>query len=132
MTLISSYNDKRYKIWVKYMLKIKNLKTKLIFSVIFTAIIIVRKLFSVPCIYMFLFDFPCPGCGMTRAMIAALTPDFKSAFEYHAMFWAMPLLYVHFLYDFNFFKNIWDKIFLGFIACGFIVNYMAKISIFLS
>ncbi len=114
------------------MLKIKNLKTKLTLTGIFGAIIIIMKLFSVPCIYMFLFDFPCPGCGMTRAVSAALTLDFKSAFEYHAMFWAMPLFYVHFLYDFNLFKNIWDKIFLGLMAAGFIVNYIAKISVFLS
>ncbi len=117
---------------VKYMLKIKNLKTKLILTGIFAAIVATMKLFSVPCIYVLLFDFPCPGCGMTRAVTAALALDFKSAFEYHPMFWTMPLFYVHFLFDFNLFKNIWDKIFLGAVAFGFIVNYIAKISTFLS
>ncbi len=29
----------------------------------------------------------CPGCGMTRAIIAALRFDFSAAFSYHPLFW---------------------------------------------
>lgn len=35
----------------------------------------------------------CPGCGMTRAMLAALRLDFGAALQYHPLFWAvLPVL----------------------------------------
>jgi len=42
-------------------------------------------------IYSF-FGVPCPGCGMTRALRAALTLDFSKAFYYHPLFWLVLLL----------------------------------------
>lgn len=117
---------------VKTMLKIKNLKTKMTLTAIYAGIILVMKIFNLPCIYMYLFNFPCPGCGMTRAVSAALMLDFETAFMYHGMFWAMPLVYIHFLYDHKLFGNVWDKIFLGLVGAGFVVNYIVKINAFLS
>ncbi|MCI8515850.1 MAG: DUF2752 domain-containing protein [Hungatella sp.] len=35
---------------------------------------------------------PCPGCGLSRAGLALLRLDVPSAFTYHPMFWAVPLL----------------------------------------
>jgi hypothetical protein len=40
-----------------------------------------------------IFHVPCPGCGITRAHLAALSLDFKKAFQYHPLFFtALPLL----------------------------------------
>lgn len=36
---------------------------------------------------------PCLTCGMTRATIAAMRLDFRSAFGYHPLFWTLPILY---------------------------------------
>ena len=33
---------------------------------------------------------PCPGCGMTRAWIAALHLDFAQAMRMHPLFWLFP------------------------------------------
>ena len=114
------------------MFKIKNLKQKMKLTIVIALIIMGMKLFNLPCVYMAVFNFPCPGCGMTRAVTAALRFDFQEAFNYHMMFWTMPLFYIHFLYDFKIFKNVWDKIFLIFMVCGFAVNYIVKIGALLS
>ncbi|MBR3318571.1 MAG: DUF2752 domain-containing protein [Atopobiaceae bacterium] len=36
----------------------------------------------------------CPGCGMTRAWISALTLRFDLALAYHPLFWMVPPLFV--------------------------------------
>lgn len=52
------------------------------------------------CPFKSLFGIDCPGCGMTRALIAALKLDFKTAFHYHPLFllFGIETVYV-FFYD---------------------------------
>ena len=38
------------------------------------------------CPVKLLFDVDCPGCGLTRAFLAALQFDFRAAFAYHPLF----------------------------------------------
>ncbi len=38
--------------------------------------------------------YPCPGCGMTRAVLSALRLDFRAAFAYHPLWVTLPLLFV--------------------------------------
>ena len=42
-----------------------------------------------------LFDKPCPGCGLTRATIAALQGDFDRAFHLHPLFPLITPMYVY-------------------------------------
>lgn len=42
--------------------------------------------FIYKCPLYYFYHIPCPGCGITRAHIAAMQFDFKKAFEYHPMF----------------------------------------------
>ena len=42
--------------------------------------------FVYKCPYYLLLGIPCPGCGLTRAYLAAFRLDFKSAFAYHPLF----------------------------------------------
>ena len=39
------------------------------------------------CPIKLIFGINCPGCGMTRAFSAALRLDFKTAFQFHPLFW---------------------------------------------
>ncbi|MFR7551894.1 MAG: DUF2752 domain-containing protein [Acutalibacteraceae bacterium] len=41
------------------------------------------------CPFRYVFGVSCPGCGMTRALLAAVFSDFETAFSYHPLF---PLL----------------------------------------
>ena len=41
-----------------------------------------------------LFGMPCPGCGLTRATLAALHGDFTRAFHFHPLFFIATPLYV--------------------------------------
>lgn len=45
-----------------------------------------------------IFHFPCPTCGMTRAVISALKFDFFEAFNYHPLFGVLTIetLYIIF------------------------------------
>lgn len=57
----------------------------------FTVLFILFKFYKCPIHYFF--HIPCPGCGITRANIAALHLNFKKAFEYHPLFFtAAPLV----------------------------------------
>lgn len=48
--------------------------------------------FRVPCPLRYFLHIPCPGCGMTHAVVAALHFDLSLAFRYHPMFWSLPVI----------------------------------------
>ena len=108
-------------------MKISNLKDKLITCIIFSVIIAAYILFKVPCLFLYLFDVHCPGCGMTRAFINVLRLDFYNAFYMHPMIFAMPLVLVYYFADWRLFKQKWlnDGI-LAIILIGFLVNWIVK------
>jgi hypothetical protein len=39
------------------------------------------------------FGIPCPGCGLSRAVLAALQGDFAGAFHYHPLFFVIAPVY---------------------------------------
>ncbi len=45
---------------------------------------------DIGCVFRFVTGVPCPGCGMTRAWLAALCGDLAAAVAYHPLFWAVP------------------------------------------
>lgn len=51
-------------------------------------------LLDIGCICRLVTGIPCPGCGMTRAWLAALRLDFAAAFAYHPLFWVVPIAFV--------------------------------------
>lgn len=46
------------------------------------------------CLVQNITGFPCPTCGMTRAYKSLLHLDIKGAFEWHPLFWLVPLVAV--------------------------------------
>jgi hypothetical protein len=63
-------------------------------------------LLDVGCIFRHITGVPCPGCGMTRACLAALQLDFKAAFYWHPL-WILPfpLIVLSIFRPNGFFKN---------------------------
>lgn len=54
-------------------------------------VILIRHVMGIGCPIKWLFGISCPGCGMTRAIMAAVQFQFKNAFYFHPLFWSMPL-----------------------------------------
>lgn len=50
-------------------------------------------LLDIGCVFRLMTGIPCPGCGMTRAWLAALRLDFSAAFAYHPLFWVVPIAF---------------------------------------
>ena len=55
--------------------------------------------FSIPCIFHEVTGFYCPGCGITRCILAILKFDFALAFRYNSLvFVLLPIFIPYFLY----------------------------------
>lgn len=66
---------------------------KILLYHIIAFIVILFTIFVYKCPFYYLFNFPCPGCGITRAHFALLRFDFKQAFDYHPLFFtAIPII----------------------------------------
>ena len=91
-------------------------------------ILTVYWILDLPCGYIALFGFPCPGCGMTRAWLAALRGDFAAAFGFHPMFWSVPLVFAYLLIPGQWIKHrrLCNGI-LAVIGLGFLVFWLTKI-----
>lgn len=64
--------------------------------------LILELVFGITCPILFLTGISCAGCGMSRAWFCALRLDFVGAFQYHPLFWILPVGIALFLY--------WNKI----------------------
>lgn len=62
------------------------------------AVIVVYVLFiwltGIGCPFQFLFGIPCMGCGMTRACIALINMDVKTALYYHPLVFFGPVILI--------------------------------------
>ena len=104
---------------------IPQLKQKLLLLSILAAAVLTARALKIPCIYLHFLGFPCPGCGMTRAVFSALRLDFTAAFSFHWMFWSVPVLLVYFLLDGKLFRKKWlNRGILWLIGVGFAANWI--------
>jgi hypothetical protein len=83
------------------------------------------------CPFRNLTGIPCPGCGMSRAWTAFFRLDVVTAFDYHPMFWGVPVLMGYCLFDGQLFRKKWlNHGLLVVIALGTIVNYIVNLVAF--
>ena len=104
-----------------------SLRAKIALTLAYAALVWLLCRWGVPCLFQAFLHLPCPGCGMTRALLAVLRGDGSAALRYHPMIVAMPLLYVYFLTDGKLFGKIADRIILIGIAAGFALHWIAGI-----
>lgn len=84
--------------------------------------------FGMECIWHRLFGIICPGCGMTRAVIALIHGDIAAAFYYHPMVWSLPVIFIYIAANGHVFKNrIVNYGILAVIAAGFAVSYIIRL-----
>lgn len=89
MNSISHKKDKFNKGW-QYRLKIA-----IIIGILYGFL----NLFGVGCPIKFLTGISCPGCGMTRAVMATLNLQFSKAFYYHPLFGLVPFMFALYLFE---------------------------------
>ena len=71
---------------------------------------------------------PCPGCGLTRAWLAAVKLDFAAALSWHPMFWSVPALVWFLFYDLEpLGSRRWNRWILGLILAGWALAYGWKL-----
>lgn len=58
--------------------------------------LVTQLIFHTVCPFAILTGFPCPACGMTRAILLFCTGEFRLSFSLHpvALFWPLLLLYL--------------------------------------
>jgi len=100
-------------------------REKLIGTLVFILIVAFMYFSGIHCLIRTVFGIVCPGCGLTRAILAALRLDLAAAFGYNAMFWSVPLLYLYYLKDGRLLPKKWmDYTLLSLIAVGFLGNWI--------
>lgn len=104
---------------------VKQPKMKLIVTLAVLAFAALLAMFTLPCPILRFTGIPCPGCGMTRALISAVQLRFAYAFRMHAMFWSVPVLYLYFLCDGRLFRSrTVNAVVIIIIAVGFLLNWL--------
>lgn len=81
-----------------------------------------------PCLAKYCLGIPCPGCGMTHAVMALLRLDIVAAFGYHPMVWSLPVLALYILQNGRIFfdKRLDLGVLIG-IMLGFLCNYVCML-----
>ena len=59
---------------------------------------VLLRVLAITCPIKHLFGISCPGCGMTRAWLAAVRLDFVVALQFHPLWWTLPLFALAFLF----------------------------------
>lgn len=105
-----------------------NWKEKLLITAAVAACITAMYLLKIVCPFLWLTGHPCPGCGMTRALLTLLQGDVPGAFRYHWMVWSLPLLYLLFLLDGRIFRRRWmNRLLPGLLGAGFLLHWLWKL-----
>lgn len=88
------------------------------FSAIIIFIVLINA-FDIGCPILYLFDVPCPTCGVSRALLSLVKLDVTGYFHYHPM--GVPLLIsVWFMIHIKLFQH--KKIIYAFVLLTLVVN----------
>ena len=105
--------------------KIGQPRLKLGITLGYLAFVLVMYRLGARCLFLTYLGVPCPGCGMTRALLAALRLDFAAAFAFHPMVFALPVMYLYFLFDGKLFAKKWaDPAVWVCIGAGFLLHWL--------
>lgn len=108
--------------------KIRYLPAKLILTAAYLAFAALWYIHDMPCIFRAALGIRCPGCGTTRAWLAALDGRLPEAFSYNPLFWAVPVLYIFILYDGHVFGNErLDRVIIATILAGYLALFLLRI-----
>lgn len=107
----------------------KNERKELICAV--TAVVVLytaMESIGITCPIKFITGISCAGCGMSRAWMAFFQLDMAKAFEYHPLFWLVPIAVIVLLCKSKINIKIY-KIFMFTIAGAFVIVYLYRMFI---
>ena len=96
------------------------------FAITLACISVFLYLSGIGCPILYITGISCPGCGMTRACFQLLQLDFAKAFQYHPLYFTLPILSVLLL----FYKKIPKALLystLGILVILFLVVYVLRL-----
>lgn len=106
----------------------RNRKYLLLFLLLyFTLVYIIFHTFGITCVFLKISGLPCPGCGMTRAILSLVKLDIVSAAKYNITVFFMPYIFAYVFFDFK--SKIHNCIMIG-IAFVAMLNWILKLIIF--
>ena len=109
------------------MRKIKHPKEKLLFLCGLLLYVVLLRLGGLTCLIRAIFGIPCPGCGMTRAVLSLLSFDLPQALAYHPLVLLTPLICLYVLFDGLFGKKT-DTVLITLIAAAFMVVWILRLT----
>lgn len=92
-------------------------------------LILLFTIFVYKCPFNYFLNIPCPGCGITRAYLAAFSLNFRQAFEYHPLFFtvAPTILYTAHRDVLKYkFSYKFEKIYYASLICMFGIVYIIR------
>ena len=90
----------------------------------FAAAYLLMHRFGIPCVFRYFFGIPCPGCGMTRALLCLLRLDLLGAAGHNAVIFCMPYVFLYIIFDW---KHRAHKYILAGIAGIAIIQWIIKL-----
>ena len=89
----------------------KRLRLLAILIIYFSLAYTIMNALDIPCVFRYFLKIPCPGCGITRAVLSVLRFDFISALKYNPFVFALPYIFIYVFFDLKP-KKVHDKIIL--------------------
>ena len=93
----------------------------------FAAALLLMRYFDIPCVFRKFLGIPCPGCGMTRALLCLLRLDLAGAARHNAVIFFMPYVFLYILFDW---KHRVHKLILAGIAGIAIIQWIIKLILY--
>lgn len=113
--------------------RISQVRMKLTVTGAMLAYVGIVYLLPFTCPILALTGIPCPGCGLTRAWLAALGGRFAEAFAFHPLFWAVPVLLLSFWLDGRLLSPAWANRLLHLsIGLGFVLIWLGRLGGFVA
>lgn len=83
--------------------------------------------YDITCVFLEFCGFPCPGCGMTRALLSLMKFDVFGAIKCNVVIFFMPYIFLYLIFNF---RGKVHNVLLIIIAIIAFINWMIKIILF--
>ncbi|MBO5312780.1 MAG: DUF2752 domain-containing protein [Clostridia bacterium] len=105
----------------------KKFKKILPYAIALCVLAVLFVVIKIPCPIKYITGVSCAGCGMTRAYISLFKLDIKSAFEFHPLWWLVPVAIALYLVTGRLNKKRLRAVLVAVIAAVFLAVYAVRL-----